>query len=51
MIELPRITSSIGSSGTESRDNCSAEGTPDSGEDVEGVLLDIEDNFGESSLL
>ena len=51
MIELPRITSSVGSSGTESRDNCSAEGTPGSRDDVEGVLLDIEDDFGGSSSL
>lgn len=50
MIELPRITSSVGSSGTESRDNGSADGTSGSGEDVEGVLLDIEDDFGGSFL-
>ena len=33
MIELPRITSSIGSSGRDSGEDCGAEGLVDRGED------------------
>lgn len=51
MIELPRITSSIGSSGTESREVGKAEVMLGSAEAVEEAVLDIEDDFGASSFL
>jgi hypothetical protein len=45
VIELPRITSSIGSSGRDSGMGCSVERLVDSEEEVVVVLLENEDDF------
>src|SRR5271154_7132097 len=44
-MELPRITSSIGSSGRDSGIDCNVEGLVDREEEVEVVLVDVEDDF------